>query len=328
MKKEHPFAQFIQILGKGKKGARSLTREEAQQAFGMILRGEAEPMQIGAFLMLLRIKEEDAEELAGFIAAAREHIAAPQDIAVDLDWSSCAGKRKHLPWFILSALLLAENGVRIFMHGTAGYKSNRLYTEHCFHALDLPVVKTWRETATALDTHKLCFFPLRNWGEPLQQLADLRDVLGLRSTVHTVTRMTNPLNAPCSVQGIFHPPYAENCAQANYLLEQTNALTIKGDSGEFEYRPEADCKLFLVHNGERIQESWPRFFADKQAPEDIFDPARLRHIWRGTDSDAYGEAAVIGTAALALRAMNQAADHASAWAAATLLWQNRNRDRL
>ena len=61
-KSEHHFAQFIQILGKGKKGARSLTREEAQQAFGMILRGEAEPMQIGAFLMLLRVKEEDAEE--------------------------------------------------------------------------------------------------------------------------------------------------------------------------------------------------------------------------------------------------------------------------
>ena len=49
MNREHPFAQYIQILGKGKKGARSLTREEAETAFGMILRGEAEPMQIGAF---------------------------------------------------------------------------------------------------------------------------------------------------------------------------------------------------------------------------------------------------------------------------------------
>lgn len=328
MKTEHPFAQYIQILGKGKKGARSLTRKEANTAFGMILRGEAEPMQIGAFLMLLRVKEENAEELAGFITAARSHIAAPTDIVVDLDWSSCAGKRKHLPWCILSALLLAENGIRIFMHGTDGHKANRIYTEQCFHALGLPVAKSWQEATTALDTNNLCFFPLRYWCDALQQLADLRDILGLRSTVHTITRLTNPLGALCSVQGIFHPPYAENCAQANYLLGQPNALTIKGDSGEFEYRPEADCKVFLLHNGEREQETWPRFFSEKQESEEILDPVRLRHVWRGTDSDTYGEAAVIGTAALALRAMNREPDHASAWALATQLWQARPRDRL
>ncbi|MEZ5494860.1 MAG: hypothetical protein R3E61_09915 [Pseudomonadales bacterium] len=61
------------------------------------------------------------------------------------------------------------------------------------------------------------FFPLRDWGEPLQQLADLRDVLGLRSTVHTVTRMTNLLHAPCSVQGIFHPPYAEKTVRKRII---------------------------------------------------------------------------------------------------------------
>ncbi|MBK8675750.1 MAG: glycosyl transferase family protein [Cellvibrionales bacterium] len=267
------------------KGARSLTRKEAQAAFGMILRGEAEPMQIGAFLMLLRVKEENAEELAGFIAAARTHIAAPRDIAVDLDWSSCAGKRKHLPWFILSALLLAENGIRIFMHGTDGHKTNRIYTEHCFHALGLPVAKNWQDVSSAIDANNLCFFPLRAWGEPLQQLADLRDVLGLRSTVHTVTRMTNPLNALCSVQGIFHPPYAENCAQANYLLEQTNALTIKGDSGEFEYRPEADCKLFLLNDGQRDARTVAAFLRRQTRARNhhgccAFAPHLARHRYR------------------------------------------------
>ena len=32
---EHPFAQFVRILGKGKRGARNLTREEAREAMGM-----------------------------------------------------------------------------------------------------------------------------------------------------------------------------------------------------------------------------------------------------------------------------------------------------
>lgn len=35
---EHPFAQYIRIIGKGKTGARSLTYDEAYQAFSMILK--------------------------------------------------------------------------------------------------------------------------------------------------------------------------------------------------------------------------------------------------------------------------------------------------
>ena len=66
---EHPFAQFIRILGKGKTGTRSLDLGEARQAFGMVLRGEIEAVQLGAFLMLLRVKEEAPEELAGFVQA-------------------------------------------------------------------------------------------------------------------------------------------------------------------------------------------------------------------------------------------------------------------
>ena len=55
---EHPFAPYIRILGKGKTGTRSLQQDEAREAFRMILRGETEALQTGAFLMLLRIKRK------------------------------------------------------------------------------------------------------------------------------------------------------------------------------------------------------------------------------------------------------------------------------
>jgi len=71
---EHPFAQFVRILGKGKRGARDLTREEARAAMGMVLDEKVEETQLGAFLMLLRHKEESAEEMAGFTEALRERL--------------------------------------------------------------------------------------------------------------------------------------------------------------------------------------------------------------------------------------------------------------
>ncbi|MGY8961145.1 MAG: glycosyl transferase family protein, partial [Alphaproteobacteria bacterium] len=71
MTEPHPFAQYVRILGRGRIGSRSLTQAEAEASMGMILRGEALPEQIGAFMMLLRVKEETAAEIAGFATAVR-----------------------------------------------------------------------------------------------------------------------------------------------------------------------------------------------------------------------------------------------------------------
>ncbi len=79
---EHPFAPYVRILGKGRTGSRSLTFAEARDAFRMILDGEALDVQIGAFLMLLRVKEESPEELAGFVSAVREWIPAPESPSI------------------------------------------------------------------------------------------------------------------------------------------------------------------------------------------------------------------------------------------------------
>ena len=58
---EHPFAQYVRILGKGRKGSRGLTREESHDALRMILNEEVTREQLGAFLMLMRVKEETPE---------------------------------------------------------------------------------------------------------------------------------------------------------------------------------------------------------------------------------------------------------------------------
>ena len=73
---EHAFAPFVRILGKGKTGTRSLTLSEAEEAFGMILSGQAEPVQVGAFLKLLRVKEETGEELV----IDNKYVMSPKDL--------------------------------------------------------------------------------------------------------------------------------------------------------------------------------------------------------------------------------------------------------
>lgn len=168
---EHPFAEFVRILGKGKRGARGLTREEARAAMTLLLEGKVEDTQLGAFLMLLRHKEESAEELAGFTEALRAHLQAPR-IAVDLDWPTYAGKKRHLPWYLLAAKCLANNGVRILMHGGGAHTAGRMYTEQLLDLLQIPLCRDWAAVGNALDQHQLAFFPLHDWAPQLQRMID------------------------------------------------------------------------------------------------------------------------------------------------------------
>src|ERR1700723_814098 len=103
---EAEFAGFIAALGRGPGRSRALTREEAETAFGMVLRGEADPHQVGAFLMLLRFRGEDADEVTGIVQAMRAHAKLGWDgPGVELDWPSYgAGRTRGAPWFLLSAL--------------------------------------------------------------------------------------------------------------------------------------------------------------------------------------------------------------------------------
>src|SRR5271165_4861477 len=161
MKREpHPFARFIAALGRGKTLTRSLTIEEAEEAMAMILAGETLPEQLGAFLMLLRVKEESPAEIAGFVRAARAMIPTPaRAVRVDVDWSSYAGKGRQLPWFILSALLLARNGWRVFMHGADAHTEGRIYTGAALCALGLAPSRTLEEASDRLAERNFAYLP-------------------------------------------------------------------------------------------------------------------------------------------------------------------------
>jgi anthranilate phosphoribosyltransferase len=323
---EHPFADIIRILGKGRKGSRPLTQDEAHRAMRMILANEVEPIQLGAFLMLMRVKEETPEELAGFVQAAREsfnHEAL--HTPVDLDWSSYAGKRRHLPWFLLSALLLAENGVRVLMHGSEGHTAGRLYTANVLPYLGLHPATSLQEAQQQLEQHNFSYLSLEHFCPKLHEIIELRPLLGLRSPVHTLVRLLNPFNADYSIQGIFHPSYRPVHQQASALLQQAHSAVLKGEGGETERNPDVDCLVQSVHNGELSDENWDALFTRRHVKAEQLDPEQLALLWQGKVEDDFAEATIIGTAAVALKLLGKADSQAQAHQLARDYWLNRNK---
>jgi anthranilate phosphoribosyltransferase len=318
---EHPFAQFVRILGKGKRGARDLTREEAREAMGMLLDEKVEDTQLGAFLMLLRHKEESAEELAGFTEAVRERLHAPA-LKVDIDWPTYAGKKRHLPWYLLAAKCLAQNGVRVLMHGGGAHTAGRLYSEQLLELLGIPLCRNWQAVGTALEQHNLAFIPLGDWAPQLQRMIDLRNILGLRSPIHSLARALNPLGARCGLQSIFHPGYQSMHREASGLLGD-NAIVIKGDGGEVEINPDTISHLYGTTAGQSWDEEWPALSPRRHVKPATLDPAQLTALWRGEIEDSYPQLALISTIALALRGLGAPRD--AAFELAQQYWDNRDR---
>lgn len=326
---EHPFAPYVRALGRGKHSRRGLSREEAGDAMRQILHGNAQPAQIGAFLMLLRVKEPTGDELAGFLDACRPACTARLASlpAVDVDWPSYAGKRKHHPWYLAAARLLAGNGLRILMHGGPAHTPNRHYGDEMLTALGLTLPESVEQAREQLERDGLSWLRLRHFCPPLDDLLGLRFELGLRSPINTLVRCLNPAAAPLSLQSVFHPAYLRLHQEAALACGDRNLLLFKGEGGEAEVRPDARTRLTGLHDGapfdEVLEADLPR-----QPPVEAVSPARVQALWRGEIVDDYGTAAIRKTTAAVLLGLGKATRAGAAEQAAARLWEDRNRSAL
>lgn len=331
MQKPHPFSRFVAILARGKTKTRPLSLDEARDAMEMIVAGEALPEQIGAFLMLLRLKEETPEEIAGFTLGTRSQFDLPAEMPqVDIDWSSYAGKRIQLPWFILSALALAQAGYRVFMHGTDGHTPGRVYTQETLERLGVPIAASLSQAATQLRVGNFAYAPLEVLSPTLRRLIELRPVFGLRSPVHSFARMLNPFDAPMMMQGIFHRGFMDVHAGAAILLNQPHMAVFRGEGGEIERRPNKPAVVWTTRGGDAPrEETWPALLDAPHQPADTrLDVEDLARLWRGELDNPYGVASVTGTMAICLKTMGKAATMAAAQALAEEIWARRDRARL
>lgn len=326
------FSQYIKIIGKGKRAGRYLTVDEAYQAFGLILGGKAQPEQIGAFLMLLRVREESVEELAGFVKACREFInpslsaiGQQNPNALDLDLGCYAGKRRHLPWFLLAVFCLAQSGKKVFLHGTKEPDSNRLYLPEVFKALNLPVSADPQALEKNLAHFGFAYIDLAQVSPQLDNLIQMRTLFGLRSPANTLARMLNPAQAKYSYHGVFHRHFDERHAEVAKLLGDTNVSCVRGEGGEVEVNPERAFNQYICRDDQVTHVSFPELLEQRQIKPRELNPLELEQVWTGEREFEYATQAIVGTLASYLHLMEEASSPEQALEHAKTLWNERNK---
>ncbi len=229
-------AKYIKEIGRGKEGARSLTREQAHDLMSQVLDGAVTDLEIGAFAMAMRIKGESPDELAGFLGAVHKRCLAITATRPAVVLPSYNGARKLPVLTALLAQLLAAEGVAVLMHGPL-HDPSRVTTAEVVADLGLPIARSAADVHDAWQRHEPAFMPIDALCAPLARLLDVRWVVGLRNPGHTVAKLLAPVAGAMRVMNHTHPEYG--ALLRRYIeLDGADAMLLRGTEGE----PVADAR--------------------------------------------------------------------------------------
>ncbi len=246
-------SQYLKEIGRGKDGARALSRAQAADLFGQVLDGAITELEIGAFCLAMRIKGETAEEMAGFLDATDNRLhkipAGPRPLVVIPSYN---GARKLPVLTPLLALLLARKGLAVLVHGAAS-ESTRVFTSGVLEALGIPAA----HRVEPVRAGQVVFTPTALLCPGLQKLLEVRRVIGLRNPAHSLVKLMNPgAGTSLIISSYTHPEYALSMA-ATFALTGANAMLLRGTEGEAvaDARRAPRIELFLHGQGQTLQEA-------------------------------------------------------------------------
>jgi len=243
-------ASYIKEIGRGKEGARSLSEAQAHDLMSQVLDGKVTDLEIGAFALAMRIKGESIAELSGFLRATHERCIAIAPTRPTIVLPSYNGARKLPNLTPLLALLLAQEGAQVLVHGPM-LDAGRVSTAEIFRDLGLPFARNAEEIENGWMRREPVFIATDDLCPPLARLLEVRRVVGLRNSGHTIAKVLAPCttSACLRVVNYTHPEYATMLGE---FLAHTggDAVLLRGTEGEPVADPRRAPKLEVFIAGQ------------------------------------------------------------------------------
>ena len=249
------YAHFIRELGRGRIGARDLSRSEAQQLYGAMLDGDVPELELGAIAIAWRVKGESLEETLGFLTAINERLPPLAALANSANTAQRViviptynGARKNANLTPLLALLLARFRVPVLVHGLAE-SYGRVTSGQIFAELGVPPCSSLADIVHRLDQNALAYAPLSLLLPGLENLLNLRRRLGLRNSAHSLVKMFDPFHGnSLLLASATHPAYLDTMRDAFSALG-TRVLLLRGTEGEAFANPTRCPRIEYLHEG-------------------------------------------------------------------------------
>lgn len=248
----------IRTVGRGERGRKPLSFEQAYQVMNEYLDGEIGDDQMAMLMMLIRVQNETHDEIAGFVKAFQSRMPK---IGADIDWPCYAGKRASAgkPWHIIAAKILADNGYKVLLHGHLEATSVREHVRSYLDELEIPLARDSEQAHDMLELYNIAYLPLAHFSSQAVVMLDWKNRYGLRTPINTVVRALNPGNAKYGLRGSFHPGFQQLHAEVEQSvgLSQHAVISFKGQSGESEYNPKVSQTVWRSDSSGVTSHYWP-----------------------------------------------------------------------
>ena len=241
-------ADFKTYIAKVATGA-SLTRDEAQAAFDIVMSGDATPSQIGGFLMCLRVRGETVDEITGAVAAMRSKmlaVKAPDDALDIVGTGGDASGTYNIS--TAAALTVAGCGVPMAKHGNRALtsKSGAADTLAAL-GVDIEIGPEQIEHCIAQAGIGFMFAPSHH--AAMRHVGPSRVELGTRTIFNLLGPLCNPAGARRQMLGVYAEQWVEPLALVLKNLGSSRAWVVHGSDGLDELTTTGPSKVAQLRDG-------------------------------------------------------------------------------
>jgi anthranilate phosphoribosyltransferase len=222
--------RFKQLIAKAATGAR-LEEEEARDAFGLMMTGNATPAQVAGFLMALRVRGETVEEIAAGARSLRERmtrVEAPEG-AID----TCGTGGDAAGTYNIStaaAIVVAGAGVPVAKHGNRGLSSKSGSAE-VLAQLGVNIDADFALVEESIRAAGIGFMMAPRHHGAMRHVAGPRVELGTRTIFNLLGPLANPAGVKRQLVGVFAAEWVEPLAQVLGRLGSRFAWVVHGSDG-------------------------------------------------------------------------------------------------
>ncbi|MCZ4282045.1 anthranilate phosphoribosyltransferase [Kiloniella laminariae] len=209
----------------------SLSVEQAEHAFLLLMTGEATPSQIAGLLMSLRVRGETVEEITGAARAMRRKMRTVKIPASAIDVCGTGGDAKGtLNVSTATAFVSAAAGAIVAKHGNRA-ASSKSGASDVLGALGIAIEASVEVVEKALGEIGTCFLAAPLYHSAMRHVGPTRAELGTRTIFNLLGPLSNPGKVTRQLTGVFAREWVEPVALVLKALGHEKAWVVHGAEG-------------------------------------------------------------------------------------------------
>lgn len=226
-----------------------LTSEEAEQVMDEIMSGQAEQVNMAAFLTALRMKGETVEEITAFAKGMRKHgIKVPVNGDVLEIVGTGGDEANSINISTAASIITAAAGYKVAKHGNRSV-SSKSGAADCLESLGVKLDLEPEKNAEVLEKGNICFMFAQKYHSAMRFVGPVRKAIGLRTVFNILGPLANPAGANVELMGVYSEDLVEPLAHVLSNLGVKRALVVYGQDRLDEISLSAPTTCVEVNNG-------------------------------------------------------------------------------